>query len=177
MRPATKDDAAAITEMFIEQETLMNGDPESTVEDLYDDWSTPGFDMERDSWVVFSEDLLVGYVVIAIAVFDVAKYLIEEEVVREREMREVGEVRRSLTRFILTILIAVFLEAIVLIFKVSDEDLSLAVYPTFLLLAGVAMLIGLGAFQRYAAVAEKATGEHEDVDNESPSKGSPKRRA
>lgn len=64
MRPATRDDAAAITEMFVEQETLMNGDPESTVEDLYDDWSTPRFDMERDSWVVLSGADLVGYVAI-----------------------------------------------------------------------------------------------------------------
>jgi hypothetical protein len=115
----------------------------------------------------------VGYVVIAIAVFDVAKYLIEEEVVRERELRQVGEVRRSLTRFTSTILIAVFLEAIVLIFKVSDEDISLAVYPTFLLLAGVAMLIGLGAFQRFAASAEHATGEHDDPDD--PDDGRPMR--
>jgi hypothetical protein len=107
----------------------------------------------------------VGYVVIAIAVFDVAKYLIEEEVVRERELRQVGEVRRSLTRFTSTILIAVFLEAIVLIFKVTDEDIALTVYPTLLLVAGVAMLIGLGAFQRFAAVAERATGEHDARDD------------
>lgn len=64
MRPATRADAAAITEMFIEQETLMNGDPESTVEDLYDDWSTPGLDMERDTWVIFRGAELAGYVVI-----------------------------------------------------------------------------------------------------------------
>lgn len=107
----------------------------------------------------------VGYVVIAIAVFDVAKYLIEEEVVRERELRQVGEVRRSLTRFTSTILIAVFLEAIVLIFKVTDDDISLTVYPTLLLIAGVAMLIGLGAFQRFAAAAERATGEHDTPDD------------
>lgn len=112
----------------------------------------------------------VGYVVIAIAVFDVAKYLIEEEVVRERELRQVGEVRRSLTRFTSTILIAVFLEAIVLIFKVTDEDISLAVYPTLLLFAGVAMLIGLGAFQRFAAAAERATGEHDDPDDRPPAR-------
>ena len=43
----------------------MNGDPESTVEDLYDDWSTPGFDMERDTWVALSGAEVVGYVVIA----------------------------------------------------------------------------------------------------------------
>jgi hypothetical protein len=112
----------------------------------------------------------VGYVVIAIAVFDVAKYLIEEEVVRERELRQVGEVRRSLTRFTSTILIAVFLEAIVLIFKVTDEDMALMLYPTLLLFAGVAMLIGLGAFQRFAASAERATGEHDDPDDRPPAR-------
>jgi hypothetical protein len=110
----------------------------------------------------------VGYVVIAIAVFDVAKYLLEEEVVRERELRQVGEVRRSLTRFTSTILIAVLLEAIVLIFKVAEDDISLTIYPTLLLVAGVAMLIGLGAFQRLAATAEHATGEHDDPDDKPP---------
>lgn len=104
----------------------------------------------------------VGYVVIAVAVFDVAKYLLEEEVIRERELRQVGEVRRSLTRFTSTILIAVFLEAIVLIFKMAEDDTALMIYPTILLLAGVAMLVGLGIFQRMAVSAEHATGEHED---------------
>ena len=33
----------------------------------------------------------VGYVIIAIAVFDVAKFLIEEEVIESREKREAGE--------------------------------------------------------------------------------------
>ena len=104
----------------------------------------------------------VGYVVIAVAVFDVAKYLLEEEVIRERELRQVGEVRRSLTRFTSTILIAVLLEAIVLIFKMAEDDVSLMIYPTILLLAGVAMLVGLGIFQRMAVSAEHETGEHED---------------
>lgn len=104
----------------------------------------------------------VGYVVIAVAVFDVAKYLLEEEVIRERELRQVGEVRRSLTRFTSTILIAVLLEAIVLIFKMAEDDVTLMIYPTILLLAGVAMLVGLGIFQRMAVSAERATGEHED---------------
>jgi hypothetical protein len=104
----------------------------------------------------------IGYVVIAIAVFDVAKYLLEEEVVRERELRHVGEVRRSLTRFTSTILIAVFLEAIVLIFKMAEDDIALTIYPTLLLFAGVAMLVGLGIFQRMSVHAERATGEHEE---------------
>jgi hypothetical protein len=116
----------------------------------------------------------VGYVVIAVAVFDVAKYLLEEEVIRERELRQVGEVRRSLTRFTSTILIAVLLEAIVLIFKMAEDDVTLMIYPTILLLAGVAMLIGLGLFQRMAVAAERDTGEHEDDARNSKRKPAPK---
>jgi hypothetical protein len=116
----------------------------------------------------------VGFVVIAVAVFDVAKYLLEEEVIRERELRQVGEVRRSLTRFTSTILIAVLLEAIVLIFKMAEDDVTLMIYPTILLLAGVAMLIGLGLFQRMAVAAERDTGEHEDDDESGKRKPAPK---
>lgn len=62
VRPATRDDALSVTEMFIEVETGFNGEPESTVEDLYDDWSLPGFDIERDTWTIWHGDELVGYV-------------------------------------------------------------------------------------------------------------------
>jgi hypothetical protein len=96
----------------------------------------------------------IGYVVISVAVFDVGKYIIEEEVVRYRELRQVGEVRRSLTRFVSTILIAVFLESIVLVFKVSENEIAMMTYPALLLFAGVAMLIGLGAFQRLVSAVE-----------------------
>src|SRR5918995_1293864 len=58
----------------------------------------------------------VGYVVIAIALFDVTKFLIEEEVVIERTKQTAVESRHSLTKFISTILIAVFLEALVTVF-------------------------------------------------------------
>ena len=51
------------------------------------------------SWADASDALLsaIGYVVISIAVFDVAKYFIEEEVIRGRELRIISEARRSLT--------------------------------------------------------------------------------
>src|SRR5438270_9409944 len=45
----------------------------------------------------------IGYVVIAVAVFDVARYFVEEEVIRGREMRLASEARRSLTKFVSTI--------------------------------------------------------------------------
>jgi hypothetical protein len=97
----------------------------------------------------------IGYVVVAIAVFDVAKYLIEEEVVRGREMRVASETRKSLTRFISTIAIAIFLEALVMVFRVSQSEVEKLVYPTLLLLTGILLVVGLGVFQRLSATVEQ----------------------
>ena len=98
----------------------------------------------------------IGYTIISIAVFDVGKYLFEEEVLRGREMRKAGEARRSLTKFLSTIAIAIFLESLVAVFEASKSDeISNMIYPTFLLFGGVAMVVGLGIYQRLSAVVEK----------------------
>jgi hypothetical protein len=97
----------------------------------------------------------IGYVVVSIAVFDVAKYLFEEEVVRGRELRVASEARRSLTRFISTIAIAVFLEALVIIFRVAQENVTNLFYPTFLLIAAILLVLGLGVYQRLSVTVER----------------------
>lgn len=97
----------------------------------------------------------IGFVIIAIAVFDVAKYLLEEEVIREREMRHVSEARRSMTRFVSIIIIAVLLEGAVIVFKMTRENTEHLIYPVLLLFAGVALIVGLGVFQRLSASAER----------------------
>lgn len=114
------------------------------------------------------EELLtsVGYIIIAMAIFEVAKYFLQEEVIRARELRHVSEVRRSMTRFISTIIIVVFLEGIVAVFKVTLDDMQQLVYPVLLLVVGVAMLTGLGVFQRLAATVEQDVGAHDDVEED-----------
>ena len=98
----------------------------------------------------------VGYMVIAIAVFEVAKYILEEEAIDPTEMRHTGEARRSITKFVSTIIIAVFLEALVAIFQASKGyDLSEMLYPTILLFAAVSLIVGLGAYQRLSTAAER----------------------
>lgn len=104
----------------------------------------------------------IGYVVIAIAVFDVAKYLVEEEVIREREMRQAGEARRSLTRFVATIIIAILLEATVIAFKSAREHVSDLVYAALLMFAGVALILSLGIFQHLSSKVERAVDEGGD---------------
>src|SRR3954468_19690982 len=83
----------------------------------------------------------IGYVVIAMAVFDVAKYFIEEEVIRGREMRIAAEARRSLTKFISTISIAVFIEALVTVVRVSKQDVERMIAPTLLLLTAILIVV------------------------------------
>jgi hypothetical protein len=104
----------------------------------------------------FGDALLgaIGYVVIAVAVFDVAKYFIEEEVIRAREMRVASEARRSLTKFISTISIAVFIEALVTVVRVSKQDVDKMIYPTLLMLTAILIVVGLGLYQRLSAAIE-----------------------
>lgn len=111
-------------------------------------------------WEEFGYAVLrgVGYIVISIAVFEVAKYIVEEEVMRGREMRSPGEARRSLTKFISTISIAVFMEALVTVFRVSHTNVADLVYPSMLLLTAVGMIIGLGVFQWLSATVEAQIG-------------------
>ena len=97
----------------------------------------------------------IGYVVIAMAVFDVAKYFIEEEVIRGREMRTAAEARRSLTKFISTIAIAIFIEGLVIVFQASKDDLPKMLYPTALLLTAIIIVVGLGTYQRLSADVEE----------------------
>jgi hypothetical protein len=97
----------------------------------------------------------IGYVVIAMAVFDVAKYFVEEEVIRGREMRNATEARRSLTKFISTISIAVFIEALVLVFRVSRQNVADLLYPTALMFTAIVIVVGLGAYQRLSADVEQ----------------------
>ena len=96
----------------------------------------------------------IGYVVIAMAVFDVAKYFIEEEVIRGREMRLASEARRSLTKFISTIAIAVFIEGLVMVFREGGQDVAMILYPATILLMGVVIILGLGLYQRLSADVE-----------------------
>src|SRR5687768_8390967 len=64
----------------------------------------------------------VCYTVVAMAVFEVAKYILVEEVIDPAQMRHTGEARRSITKFISTIIIAVFLETLVAVFQASKSD-------------------------------------------------------
>jgi hypothetical protein len=114
-----------------------------------------------DIWTAFSEKtkLLIalldsiGLIVIAMAVFDVSKFLLEEEVFRIRDKGSLPDARGRLTKFLAIIAVAVSLEALVFIFTTAKQDISKLIYPTFLLIAAVMMVVSLGIYQKLSREA------------------------
>jgi hypothetical protein len=90
----------------------------------------------------------IGLLIVSLAIVDVAKFVVEENVVREREMRQPAEALRSLTKFMTIIIIALSLEGVVGIFEAGREkNFAQLVYPTVVMAAAVFALVGLGLFQ------------------------------
>lgn len=104
----------------------------------------------------------ISGVVISVAVLDLGKFILEEEIVRGRDLRSTSEMRQSVTKFMTIILIAMSLESLVMVFKVStSDDFAAVVYPSILLTVIVFALIAIGLFQLMTRTAEQR-GEDSD---------------
>jgi hypothetical protein len=110
---------------------------------------------------IFSMLQSVGTVIISIAILDISKYMIEEEVFRRKELREPAEARRTLTKIMTIIAIAVSVEGLVYIFKAGTLDLKLLIYPSFLILTSVFVIIGLGIYQKLSTSLENTKKDKE----------------
>ncbi len=99
----------------------------------------------------------ISLIVIAMAVFDVSKFLIEEEVLGGGEKESPLEERGRLMRFLVIITIAISLEALVFIFNAARESMRSLIYPTLLLMADILLIVSLGVYYRLTyEVAPKA---------------------
>lgn len=97
----------------------------------------------------------VGAIVISAAIIDVAQYMIEEEVFMNKELRDPREARRTLTKIIVIITIAVSIEGLVYIFKAGTESMALLLYPAFLLFVSAILIVALGVYQKLSATIER----------------------
>lgn len=103
----------------------------------------------------------VSLLVIALAVSDVAKFLLEEQVVGDRDLRSAGEVRRTLSKFLTIVIIAASMEAIVFMFDREGASHERVAYGA-MLLAGVALLVVASAIhQRLTRSVEQSAPEEE----------------
>jgi hypothetical protein len=118
-----------------------------------------------------NKDLLdaVSFAIIAIAVLDVGRYLLEEEVQQENVLHSPGEARRTLTRFMVVIAIAVALEGLVGVFEAGNKDIKVVLYPLSLVLVSVTIMVGLGIFIRLIFQTERQVEgkQHQSMDNDS----------
>jgi formate hydrogenlyase subunit 3/multisubunit Na+/H+ antiporter MnhD subunit len=119
----------------------------------------------------------IGYLIVAIAVFDVAKYIFEEEVLSNDERRNAAETRRSLTKFGSTIVIAVLLEGLVMTFEIARDEPADLIYPVFLMLAGTGLFLAIAIFQRLSASTERMVNERDPEAATTPPKPSARKRA
>lgn len=97
----------------------------------------------------------VALIVFSIALIDVAKYLLIEEVITGILTKHPPkEARRTLTKFVIIIATALSLKGLVLAIEVAVSDIQKMIYPIMLLLTGTFMIIGLGVYQKLNASAE-----------------------
>jgi hypothetical protein len=97
----------------------------------------------------------VSAIIISAAILDVAQYMMEEEVFMSKELRDPEEARRTITKIIVIITIAVSIEGLVYIFKAGMKDLSLLFYPALLIMVSAVLIVALGIYQKLSATIEE----------------------
>lgn len=97
----------------------------------------------------------VWSVVIWVAIADVAKYMYEEEIVKNKELTRAKEARETLTKIIVIISIAVAIEGLIYIFKAWIQDIRLLVYPSILIISSSIMIVGLWIYHKLTVNVDK----------------------
>lgn len=97
---------------------------------------------------------VIIFLTLALAVFDLGKTTLEEEVLMHKDVFRHSSTRRTITRFVAAILIAVSIEALLLMFKFALDDAASLVPAVWMMMAAVGLLVGLGIYVYLGARAE-----------------------
>lgn len=89
---------------------------------------------------------IVILITLGLAIFDLGKTILEEEVLMHKDVHHQGSMRRTISRFMSAIVIAVSIESLLLMFKSLLGDATHLNSAVWMLLAAVALLVGLGAY-------------------------------
>lgn len=112
---------------------------------------TEGLDEEGAQTIIEA----VGLLAAAVVALQIAQTIAEEEVIREAHVSAPTRVRRFLSRFLVVLVVALVIEALVGTFKALHEDISMLVYPAGLLAAIALLLAAWGVFLRANRAAEE----------------------
>ncbi|QYK01355.1 PDC sensor domain-containing protein [Shewanella psychrotolerans] len=97
---------------------------------------------------------IIIFITLALAVFDLGKTILEEEVLMHKDIFRHSSTRRTITRFISTILIAISIEALLTMFKASLGEMKYVQPAILMMFAVVGLLVGLGIYVYLGAKAE-----------------------
>lgn len=88
----------------------------------------------------------LALVTVALAALELGQTILEEEVLREAQMSAPTRVRRFLSRFMVVLVVALVIEALVLAFKFSHSAPENMPYAALMLFGTAALLLAWGAF-------------------------------
>jgi hypothetical protein len=96
----------------------------------------------------------VIYLTLALAIFDLGKTTLEEEVLLYKDILRHSSTRRTITRFIAAIIIAVSIEALLMIFKSALGEGEHIIQAVWVILAAATLLLALGVYVYLGSKAE-----------------------
>ena len=97
---------------------------------------------------------IIIYITLALAVFDLGKTILEEEILMHKDIFRHSSTRRTITRFISTVLIAISIEALLTMFKAALGQAEYLLPAIAMMLAVVGLLIALAIYVYLGAKAE-----------------------
>jgi hypothetical protein len=98
---------------------------------------------------------VIIFLTLGLAVFDLGKTILEEEVLMHKDVYRHSSTRRTITRFMAAILIAVSIEGLLLMFKSAVGDGARVLDGVWMMATAVGLLIGLGLYVYLGARAEQ----------------------
>jgi len=100
---------------------------------------------------------VVVMITLGLAIFDLGKTILEEEVLVSKDINHYNSTRRTIMRFMSAIIIAVSIEALLLMFKsVLNPNIDQLMNGVWMLWSGVGLLAGLGLYLKLSRDTQKA---------------------
>lgn len=96
---------------------------------------------------------------LGLAIFDLSKTVLEQEVFYKNNIISEGLEGRVLTKFLISIIIALSIEALMVVFKIALSDYSKMENALFLILGIALLILSLGLYQFFSKKAECMRGE------------------
>ena len=97
----------------------------------------------------------IAILTVAVAALELGQTILEEEVHREAQMSAPTRVRRFLSRFMVVLVVALSIETLVLVFRLSQDQPESLPYAATVGIAAAFLLVAWGLFIRLNRAAEE----------------------